>query len=148
IRVDSASNALYQSTLSSLQGQKNETLLFYNGHSDHLEIIADAGFTSEDFTYGNFGKGLYFNSNVNNCLVKNIGKIQKVLMCKVALGKIDEMIKPTTNKINLTRKSGFDSVKILNVENSNSDTIFDSEHVIFSAHLAIPLFILTFQSAK
>ncbi|CAF1567890.1 unnamed protein product, partial [Didymodactylos carnosus] len=148
IRVDSASNALYQSARSSLQGQKNETLLFYSGHSDHLDVVADAGFTSEDFVYGNFGKGLYFNSNICDCLVKNIGEIQKVLLCKVALGKIDEIMINSTNKISSTRKTGFDSVKILSTKNSNSANSFKSEHVIFSAHLAIPLFLLTFQPAN
>ncbi len=63
--------------------QKNETLVFYFGHHEHLDIIASAGFTNEgkliiksifnhffvfcyiDFLYGSFGKGLYFRTNIN-----------------------------------------------------------------------------------
>ena len=49
ISNDAASLALYQSALVSLRSgsQKNETLLFYSGHPEHLEIIVNAGFTNE-----------------------------------------------------------------------------------------------------
>lgn len=49
ISNDAASVALYQSTLGSLRSgsQKNETLLFYSGHPEHLDIIVNAGFTNE-----------------------------------------------------------------------------------------------------
>ena len=49
ISNDAASIALYQSTSAGFQSgnQKNETLLFYSGHHEHLEIIAHAGFTNE-----------------------------------------------------------------------------------------------------
>lgn len=49
---DNASIALYQSATAGLHSgsQKNETLLFYLGHHEHLEIIASAGFTSEGKT--------------------------------------------------------------------------------------------------
>ena len=49
ITSDAASIALYQSTSASFPSgnQKNETLLFYLGHHEHLEIIAHAGFTNE-----------------------------------------------------------------------------------------------------
>lgn len=45
----SATIALYQSALPSLHSgsQKNETLLFYYGHHEHLDIIVSAGFTNE-----------------------------------------------------------------------------------------------------
>jgi len=73
ITNDSATIALYQSSLASLHNgsQKNETLLFYSGHHEHLDIIANAGFTNEDFLYGSFGKGLYFHSNINSSEKKN-----------------------------------------------------------------------------
>ena len=47
--MDAANIALYRSALASLQNgnQKNETLLFYSGHHEHLDIIANAGFTNE-----------------------------------------------------------------------------------------------------
>lgn len=49
ITNDAATIALYQSTLAALRSgsQKNETLLFYYGHHEHLDIIAHAGFTQE-----------------------------------------------------------------------------------------------------
>ena len=49
ITNDTANIALYQSTLATLHSgsQKNETLLFYYGHHEHLDIIAHAGFTQE-----------------------------------------------------------------------------------------------------
>ena len=53
--------ALYQSSLASLQNgnQKNETLLFYFGHHDHLDIIAKAGFTNEGIKSINFQNNLW-----------------------------------------------------------------------------------------
>lgn len=49
ITNDAASLALYQSALVTLHSgnQKNETLLFYYGHHEHLDIISHAGFTQE-----------------------------------------------------------------------------------------------------
>lgn len=52
ISNDAASIALYQSSSASFPSgnQKNETLLFYLGHHEHLDIIAHAGFTNEGTT--------------------------------------------------------------------------------------------------
>lgn len=49
IKNDDATIALYLSSLPLLHSgnQKNETLLFYSGHHEHLDIIANAGFTNE-----------------------------------------------------------------------------------------------------
>jgi hypothetical protein len=50
---DAASVALYQSALATLHtdSQKNETLLFYVGHREHLAIIVDAGFTNQGLSF-------------------------------------------------------------------------------------------------
>ncbi|CAF1318470.1 unnamed protein product, partial [Rotaria sordida] len=144
ITVDSATTALYQSSLGSLHNgsQKNETLVFYYGHHDHLDIIANAGFTNEDFLYGSFGKGLYFHSTIKNLQEQ---KIQKILLCKVALGRIELISKSKIKStITLKRNTEYDSVKIFDMEmiDDNDD---DDEIVIFDSHLALPLFIITFE---
>ncbi|CAF3912513.1 unnamed protein product [Adineta steineri] len=137
ITLDGATIALYQSSLPLLHNgnQKNETLLFYSGHSDHIDIIANAGFTNEDFLYGSVGKGLYFHTNI-----KNLQK-EKYLLCKVALGRIELISKPKTKStITLKRNTEYDSVKILDM-----DINVDDEIVVFDSHLALPLFIITFE---
>ncbi|UJR08506.1 hypothetical protein I4U23_012772 [Adineta vaga] len=138
VTLESATKALYQASLPLLHNgnQKNETLLFYSGHHEHLDIIANAGFTNEDFLYGSFGKGLYFHTNITN-----LSK-EKYLLCKVALGRIELISKPKTKStITLKRNSDYDSVKILEMD-MNED---DDEIVTFDAHLALPLFIITFE---
>ncbi|CAF0861475.1 unnamed protein product [Rotaria sp. Silwood1] len=146
ITVDSATTALYQSSLGSLHNgsQKNETLLFYYGHHDHLDIIANAGFTNEDFLYGSFGKGLYFHSMIKNLQAQ---KVEKILLCKVALGRIELISKSKIKStITLKRNTEYDSIKIFDMEmkdDNNDDD--DDEIVIFDSHLALPLFIVTFE---
>ncbi|CAF0822456.1 unnamed protein product [Adineta ricciae] len=138
VTLEPATIALYQSSLPLLHNgnQKNETLLFYAGHHEHLDIIANAGFTNEDFLYGSVGKGLYFHTNISN-LPK-----EKYLLCKVALGRIELISKPKTKStITLKRNTDYDCVKILSMD-VNED---DDEIVLFDSHLALPLFIIKFE---
>ncbi|CAF3396990.1 unnamed protein product [Rotaria socialis] len=144
ITIDLATIALYKSGLASLHhgSPKSETLLFYFGHHDHLEIIVTAGFTNEDFLYGSFGKGLYFHSTLRNLQIQ---KPQKFLLCKVALGRTELVSKQKSKStITLKRNIEYDSVKIFDMD-TRDDGDDDDELVIFDSHLALPLFIITLE---
>nr|KAI8754414.1 hypothetical protein BgiMline_012880 [Biomphalaria glabrata] len=141
-------HAMYEKTVRHLHDSSMITTLYFCGSLEkpsRLQHILTHGFSEEDFSYGEFGRGLYFSKYPSKAAQFSV--LGKLLEAQVALGQTESVL-----KCDRTRKSpseGYDSIFTpgrLYRQGDNENAMLCQEYVLFDAHQVLPLWILSYSA--
>ncbi|RUS86942.1 hypothetical protein EGW08_005267 [Elysia chlorotica] len=139
----------FKASLDSLQDPDMVTELYYAGSLEKPsrlgQILAD-GFSKEDFTHGEFGRGLYFTKYPSKAA--QFSALGKLLEVRVGLGRVE-----TVMKYDRTRKEpskGHDAVispgRLYRPGDQGEAAMLCQEYVLFDCDQVLPLCIITYSA--
>ncbi|KAK3756128.1 hypothetical protein RRG08_033012 [Elysia crispata] len=139
----------YKSSLDLLQDPDMVTELYYAGSLEkpsRLAQILANGFSEEDFTHGEFGRGLYFTKYPSKAA--QFSALGKLLEVRVGLGRVE-----TVMKYDRTRKEptkGHDSVispgRLYRPGDQGEAAMLCQEYILFDCDKVLPLCIITYSA--
>ncbi|CAL1531104.1 unnamed protein product [Lymnaea stagnalis] len=139
----------FTAAIGQLQDPSMVTTLYYCGSlekPDRLQHILNNGFSEEDFTCGEFGRGLYFSKYPSKAAQFSV--LGKLLEAQVGLGQVE-----TVMKYDRTRKApseGNDSIftpgRLYRPGDEGRGAILCQEYVIFNVLQVLPLWLMSYSA--
>ncbi|XP_013409097.1 uncharacterized protein LOC106172764 [Lingula anatina] len=139
----------YEMRLQHLKDPTFKMRLYFCGSLEHPERIQEImknGFSEEDFSHGEYGRGLYFSQFPSKAA--QFSALGKMILAEVALGKTESVLKKDRARVFPPR--GFDSIvvpgRLAPSEGAplSGTPSLNQEYVIFDANQAVPLNMIEF----
>lgn len=121
------------------EGDPNIKILYHGTNKSGMSII-ETGFKRSFSGQGNWGTGLYFASDMNKAIAYGMDsgdKKYRIFICKVILGKIQDLGKNTNSALNAAPR-GFHSI--------HGFTNYD-EYIVYQESQVLPIFFITLDMA-
>ncbi|XP_050402209.1 uncharacterized protein LOC126818717 [Patella vulgata] len=140
----------YQRHNQTLRDPSMVTQLYYCGgliRPQRLQDIILTGFTQDDFTHGEFGKGIYFSKYPSKAA--QFSALGKLILAEVGLGAVQTVTKPDRSR--LEPGDGCDSIIVpgrLYKPCDNGEAMFSQEYVVFSSNQILPLCLINYETVK
>ncbi|XP_076440293.1 uncharacterized protein LOC143279885 isoform X2 [Babylonia areolata] len=135
----------------SLRDPSMVTHLYYCGTLEkphRCQELLSAGFSTEDFSHGEYGHGLYFSKYPSKAA--QFSALGKLVVVEVGLGEVE-----TVTKEDRTRKApsaGHDSIitpgRLYRGGGDSKETALCQEYVIFNPAQVLPICLLTYQAVS
>ncbi|PIK34633.1 hypothetical protein BSL78_28544 [Apostichopus japonicus] len=144
--------SLYSSWCDKLNDPSMKTKMYFCGsllHPERIHTILENGFSSLDFSCGDYGMGLYFSQHPSTAA--HFSALGKIILAEVAIG-IPETMRQA-DRMRAAASRGYDSVITqgrlpVNEETSSSVRTRQQEYVIFHPSQALPLYLLEYQTSS
>ncbi|KAJ8040738.1 hypothetical protein HOLleu_15125 [Holothuria leucospilota] len=141
---------LYSSWCEKLSDPSMKTKMYFCGsltHPERIHSILENGFSSLDFTCGDFGMGLYFSKHPSTAA--HFSALGKLLLVEVTIGKAETIT--CQDKTRTAPTKGYDSIFTqgrLHQDEKTSTSVRSrqQEYVIFHPSQALPLYLLEYKS--
>ncbi|XP_005102219.2 uncharacterized protein LOC101854343 isoform X2 [Aplysia californica] len=141
--------AKFEGCMAAMHDPSMMTELYYCGSLEkpsRLSQVLKEGFREEDFTHGEFGRGLYFSKYPSKAA--QFSDLGKLLEVKVGLGKVE-----TVMRYDRTRKSpgeNYDSIispgRLYKPGDQGDIAMLSQEYVVFNVHQVLPLCIIYYSA--
>ncbi|XP_071117831.1 uncharacterized protein [Haliotis cracherodii] len=139
----------YQSRRDHLGDGSMVTELYYCGslqRPERIQEILDSGFSDADFSYGEYGRGLYFSKYPSKAA--QFSAFSRLVLVEVGLGKVE-----TVTKQDRTRQHcspNFDSIITpgrLRKDDCDPEPTLLQEYVVFDLTQVLPLCLISYETA-
>ncbi|ESO92571.1 hypothetical protein LOTGIDRAFT_233022 [Lottia gigantea] len=140
----------YKTATLALHDSNMVTQLYYCGgleNPQRLNQIMQTGFTEQDFSHGEFGRGLYFSKYPSRAAQFSAFSI--LVLVEVGLGSVETVTKP--DRARTKPSSDADSIitpgRLYKLEDETHESMFNQEYVIFNTKQILPLCLINYVTA-